>query len=110
MKKTNRTNELTKAVIKYLNAAGHFVWRQNNIGVWDAEKKIYRSGITKKGVADIIGVSRTGKALAIEIKTGKDKLSIEQIEFGEQWQKRGGYYIEIKELNEVTMRILQIIK
>jgi hypothetical protein len=70
-------NELTAQIITYLNATGFDVWRQNVIG-----KVRGRKVSAKKGLSDIGGYQlKTGIAVYIEIKVGKDKLSNEQREF-----------------------------
>lgn len=75
-------NALTKEAIHYYSAKGFECWRNNNTGVWDAKKCCYRANSAKKGVPDIIGYhKRIGQALWVEIKAGKDKLSIEQSQF-----------------------------
>jgi len=71
------TNELTAKIVEELNSNGFIVWRQNNVG-----KVAGRYLSAKKGVPDIIGYEKvTGRALYIEVKVGKDKLSAEQIKF-----------------------------
>jgi Holliday junction resolvase len=70
-------NELTSQIITYLNSTGFEVWRQNVVGIARGRKVA-----TKKGLPDIVGFQlKTGIAVYIEIKVGKDKLSNEQREF-----------------------------
>lgn len=76
------TNALTKAVIDLFTLKGYKVWRQNTAGIYDEKKGVYRSGSATKGISDVIGFHKqTGKFVAIEIKTGKDKLSSFQQNF-----------------------------
>jgi Holliday junction resolvase len=89
-------NKLTKQIIEYLTLQGHYVFRQNNIPT----KR--RSNTTHKGVADIMGCTKKGIALAVEVKIDKDKQSSYQIEFEKQYKKRGGIYIIAKTLEDVT--------
>lgn len=90
------TNDLTKAAIDFLTLKGCFVWRQNNLAV---KGRTFRG---KKGVPDIVGVMRNGSFIGVEIKTGKDVLSKEQMEFfREVAQDRGGYYIAIGTIDEL---------
>ncbi len=57
---------------------------------------------SSKGIADIIG-SWHGRALAIEVKTPKGKLSTEQDEFMTCWSQRGmGIAIVARCLEDVT--------
>ncbi|MHB8871645.1 MAG: VRR-NUC domain-containing protein [Candidatus Doudnabacteria bacterium] len=95
-------NDLTDAIVTYLNLQGHFVWRQNNGGVFDPTKKIFRKNPKqKKGVPDICGISKHGYGLYIEVKTGKDKLSEEQKEFAKSVAARGGIWIVARSIDNV---------
>ena len=93
-------NELTKAVLKYCALKGHYVFRVNNI-----PGTKYRANTLTKGVADILGCTKQGLALAIEIKIGKDRQSDYQKEFEEHYKKRGGIYIVATKLEDVTEKI-----
>lgn len=76
-----RTNQTTQAIIRYLNYNGFVVWRNNNGAVYDVKRKVFRKNQTSlKGVFDIIGFRQSdGKHIEIEVKTGKDKMSEEQL-------------------------------
>lgn len=94
-------NNLTEAIITYLNLNGHFVWRQNNSGIYDATKKIFRKNKKqKKGIADICGITKTGFGLYVEVKIA-DKLSNDQKLFRDEIIKRNGIYIEARSLDDV---------
>ena len=88
----NNTNNLTNAILRLLNLSGWKAWRNNTVGIWDANKGIYRRNKnTLKGVSDIIGFNRkTGQFIGIEIKTGKDSISPEQILFLKEVNESGG--------------------
>ena len=53
------------------------------------------------GVADLIGVFR-GKGVAIEVKTGKDKLSPAQEKFLNKWRQAGGIGVEARDIKTVA--------
>lgn len=89
------SSELTKQILKYLIAQGHYACRINNI-----PGTHYRAGNVTKGVADIMGVTKAGKALAVEVKT-TDKQSDAQKIFENHYLKRGGIYIVAKKLDDV---------
>lgn len=75
-------NDTTGRIVDFLNAQGFVVWRQNNTGIYDATKGVYRKNPNaKKGIADIIGFDRIGQFVAIEVKIGGDRLSNEQADF-----------------------------
>lgn len=100
------TNDLTKATIQYFRAKGFWCWRVNTMGVWDAEKGVYRKNNAMKGVSDIIGYSmRDGKAtfLAVEIKnkaTG-DRASVHQEAFLDGVRKAGGHVYVVRTMDDL---------
>ncbi len=86
------TNALTKAIITYIKLHPLCeAWRVNNTGVYDTHTQKFRKSNTRKGIADISAV-RNGQAWQIEIKKGKDRLSIDQIKFKADVEKAGGIY------------------
>lgn len=93
--KTVTANGLTQSVIRWLGFNGFVAWRNNNGAVYDKKKNIYRKNPAHKlGVPDVIGYrNRDGKFVAIEIKVGKDELSI--------WQKN--FILEAKKNNCIAM-------
>jgi hypothetical protein len=96
-------NQLTKQTIKMLSYCGFELWRQNNGGVYDAKFSGYRKGSSTPGISDILGYhKKTGKIIAIEIKAGKDKLSIEQERFLKGITKAGGYSHVVRTLDDIT--------
>lgn len=92
-------NLIQKEILDHLKKKGVFVWRQNNLPIWD--KKLnsgygaYRSHGGMKGVADILGImpDGSGRMLAIEVKGPKGKQSMEQVLFQKRLEKGGGVYI-----------------
>ena len=87
------TNDLTNKILAFLFSHGVFAWRNNTQGVLDSRSYTRRSA-TKTGVADIIAVlSPAGRILAIEIKTGSDKMTDVQVGFQANIEKMGGVYI-----------------
>jgi hypothetical protein len=92
-------NTITKQIKEYLEKTGCFIWRQNNVRVAG------RTFNGLKGVPDIIGSTRQGKFIGVEVKAGKDKMSEDQIKFKNEITKRGGIYIEARSLEDVTREI-----
>lgn len=107
-------NRLTSSIIQYLNGSGFSVWRNNVMGVFERKllskeikkkgfpknekelneyiSKSYRKTHERKGVSDIIGYQKkTGRFVAIEVKCGNDKLSIEQRFFLQEVNRNGGF-------------------
>lgn len=80
---------LTKAHIRAsaiteLTWRGHTVWIQNNLAVKG------RKFIGRRGVADIIGITKDGRWVVAEVKTLNDTLSPDQITFLNDIKKAGG--------------------
>ena len=92
----SKASELTKQILRYCAEAGHYTVRINNI-----PGTHFRANTLTKGVADILGCTKDGVALAIEIKT-TDKQSSAQIQFEYHYKSRGGIYIVAKTLEDVT--------
>lgn len=102
------SNKLTVFALKALSLNGCKVWRQNNGGVYDPVKKVFRRNSSTPGVSDIIGFHiRTGIFIAVEIKAGKDRLSREQELFLADVKKAGGFTMVIRTMDDITK--LQIL-
>lgn len=87
--KNNQTITLTKAQIresalKELAWRGFDCWINNNLAVRG------RKFIGRRGVADLIGVTKDGRWVACEVKTLNDRLSSDQILFLNDIKKAGG--------------------
>lgn len=100
--KTN-TNALTKEALRVFDMCGFECWRQNNAAVWDPTKRVFRANSSTPGISDIIGYHRkTGCILAVEIKTGADRLSAAQSLFLNGITKAGGHAYIVKCVEDLT--------
>ena len=81
------TNNTTQRIIDYLNREKTYeAWRNNNLAVKG------RTFIGKRGVPDIIGFRKYDAVwLAIEVKDGNDKLSLDQYKFLNTIHNSGGF-------------------
>lgn len=90
-------NGLTKCIVAYIGFIGGWATRVNSTGQMRDRgtevraKMVWMPGTTKRGTADIMGVLN-GKALSIEVKIGKDRLSKHQREVSQAVQTAGGLY------------------
>lgn len=85
--------EIQNSILEFLRFKKVFAWRQNNGGVYDERRKIYRrkSRFELKGVSDIVGVLNDGRFLAIEVKkSARAKVSKEQLAFIDAVNSLGG--------------------
>lgn len=98
----NRETALQREIMLALSDAGCTIWRSNT-GTAHAGRVIHRSGSTITladarmitfglcvGSADLIGITNTGRFIAIEVKTGKRGTTPEQDRFLFHIQLMGG--------------------
>lgn len=103
------TNKLTKDILRVVNMQPNCIaYRINNVGVWDEAKQVYRKGNTEKGIPDIFG-SFKGRMLAIEVKTGKDKMSGDQLARKFEIEKAGGIYIIARTIDGFLIEFEQLL-
>ena len=81
--------------------------KRNELSIEDLARGIFSYGL--KGSADILGILKDGRFLAIEIKTGKAKQSAVQKNFGAMIQKFGGVYMVCNSSKEALNKVKQII-
>ena len=104
-------NNLTKAIIKYIELMGYQAERINNTGRYiDTTKKVkniqgqtvqigsgqYIPGTGTNGTADISATIK-GKSIKIEVKYGKDRQSEAQKEYQATIERSGGVYYIAKD-------------
>lgn len=70
---------------------------KENVRLVKALKESYRKSNERIGASDILGFSKTGKFIAIEIKGKKDQPSIEQQSFLKEVADKGGIAILVAE-------------
>jgi hypothetical protein len=97
--------KLVDDCIVYLNGRTDVrAWRQTcgTFRALDGER-IVSVGMT--GIADIGGIlggTWKGRALAVECKTGRAKLSKNQEWFRQMFQRLGGLYVEARSVEDIT--------
>lgn len=90
--KEDSANGLTDCCVWWVRLHGGQADRINNGAVWDPRKHTFRKGGTRKGIADIIGIIK-GRYLAIEVKYGKDRQSVDQKLIQQEIETAGGVYM-----------------
>ena len=88
----NHESSVLRACLGYLRAKCHFVFRVNGGAFQTAQGGWVRCTDTP-GVADIVGVSKDGKALAVECKSSVGRQSMPQRAFEKAWKEKGGLYV-----------------
>lgn len=84
-------NELTRAIVAWLNSHGAFGARVNTTGTFDKRTGRYRCSGSTKGMADVTAIIG-GKHVSLEIKHGHDKPRAAQLQVQQQVQQAGGIY------------------
>jgi len=92
-----KESDLLYAIKQWLDLQKIFFWR-NNTGGFIRDGHFYRFG--KVGSSDIFCL-KDGKLYAIELKSGKGKLTTAQLEFLAQVEKNGGVAIVARKLEDV---------
>lgn len=77
--------EIRASAITELTWRGHTVWINNNLAVKG------RKFIGRRGVSDIIGISKDGRWVVAEVKTINDRLSDDQVQFLNDVKNAGGW-------------------
>lgn len=90
--KPETANGITVNIVRLLTMQGAFVTRINTTGIWDAAKNTFRTSQMRKGTPDIIACYK-GRFIGIEVKAGKDKQSIEQVQVQQEIERAKGVYL-----------------
>lgn len=98
----NKETAIQNRILIALSQAGCTCWRVETSGAWVgrtihregdqvtlANARMFTTGLCKGG-SDIIGITPTGKFLAIEVKTEKGRPTKEQLRFIEAVRNAGG--------------------
>lgn len=84
-------NGLTKAIIRFIELNGGFVTRLTSEGSWRPNLQRWIPSTQKKGLPDIYALFKS-QTIFIEVKIGKDRLSIHQEQIKDQVQYQGAKY------------------
>ena len=106
------TNSTTKAILQWLNYNGFRAYSVYNGAVYSAKRESYLRNPNKlKGIPDICGYRFSdGKALFVEIKTGKDRVSPEQLIFHTDAKKAECIVLVCKSTDDFMEQIKPYIK
>lgn len=97
---------IENSILRLLNLKQVFAWKVKTTGTYDPTLKRFRkpSPFYMKGVSDILGLYK-GRFIAIEVKTPKGKLTIEQKLFQERVRENGGIAIVARSVVDVEILI-----
>lgn len=100
-------SQIVNACLRWLWLHGCYVWR-NNSGAWKPEGADRYIHYGTPGSADIIGVTRCGRFIAVEAKTLKGKLSPLQEVFKERVEDHNGIFILARSIDDLELRKAEI--
>lgn len=108
--KAETANQITRNILRAVNMQpGCIAYRVNNTGIWDEAKGIFRKANTEKGLPDIIGCLK-GRSLWVEVKAGRDKMSIDQLHRKTEIERAGGLYCEARSTDGFLKWFIEILK
>ncbi len=99
-----KESQVQKLILDYLRLKGCLVFKVNNGGIYVKSRDCYMKS-PMKGIADIIGCTKSGKMIAIEVKVKYNKPSLEQLEFLAQVKQRKGIGILAYSLDDVIKEL-----
>ncbi|MFD1144549.1 VRR-NUC domain-containing protein [Larkinella insperata] len=83
-------NGLTRCIVDYLNLSGHFGTRLASTGTYRADLQKFVHSQQRAGLPDVFGVV-DGRAVFVEVKVGKDRLSDVQKQTIHQLEQAGAW-------------------
>ena len=93
--------ELMREIQMAISSMGHRVFR-NNIGVYKSERGDYiRYGVCNPGGSDLLGWTKDGRFLAIEVKGPKGRVTSQQTLFLDAVNRAGGVGIVARSVNDL---------
>lgn len=99
--------DVQRTILDWIARSPHFAFRVNTMGVpmlEGGQLKRFRPS-PNKGVADIIGLTGTGRFFAIEVKAPGKKASPEQITFLQEVADHGGIALVADNLEFVIEKL-----
>jgi hypothetical protein len=92
------------AILAYLRMRHILCWKNNTAGIYVRARNTYIPSHAP-GVSDILGVLPGGRALAIEVKAPKGKVSPHQQQFIDAVNQAGGLAFVARSVEEVQIQL-----
>lgn len=106
--KDTTANDLTKTIIfDMYHVREGVAYRINNGAVYDQKRQVYRKGVQRKGIPDIIGII-DGRFIGVEVKIGRDRQSADQKLIEKEINESGGVYFIAKSYDDYLDKISKI--
>jgi len=87
-------NDGISLILIELSRLGCMAWRQEAGLFYDNRGGAHRIGV--EGQADIIGVTKDGRAIAVEIKVGRDTLKPHQAAWAAAFSAHNGIHLVVR--------------
>lgn len=94
--------QIQNNICEYFASKGYFFWRENTVGVWDAQKRVHRkpSKWSMNGKPDIV-VFVNGVFWGLEVKKQSGRRRKSQIAFEQLCIEHGVNYRVVRSLDDV---------
>jgi hypothetical protein len=93
---------VVNACIRWLWLNHCYIWRQNT-GAFKVNDRFIRYGVP--GCADIIGLTQSGRFVAVECKSPEGRLTEQQAAFRDLVVAKNGIYILARSLSDLQARV-----
>ncbi len=101
--------QIENQILSWLKANQIMAWKIKSVGTYDPKLGGFRtpSPWYRKGVSDILGIFK-GRPLAIEVKSAKGRLSLEQKDFLAEFSANGGIAIMARSVDALAETLKEI--
>lgn len=101
-----KERDIQKQILDYLHLRGILAFKHRNVGIYkQSTGKYIPLPFGEKGISDILGCTKEGKFLAIEVKKEGGRPSEEQKIFLSRVSQSGGLGILAYSLDDVTKHL-----
>jgi hypothetical protein len=100
---------IQSAILALLRAYGIFCWKNNTAGIYVKARNTYIPSHAP-GVADILGVLKDGRFLAVEVKSEKGRVSPHQQQFINMINQNGGLAFVAHSVEEVQEQLHEYLR
>lgn len=109
MAKTQPEKILQKSILHFLQVKKFFVWENKTAATFNPNTG-WRRFDGLRGVSDLLGILPRGRFLAIEVKTGKGRLTQAQKEFITEINERGGLAFVARSIEDVERGLAEYLR
>lgn len=99
--------DIKKQILQYMRYSGILCWNNRNTGLYDTRRNKFIPAVMK-GISDIIGVMKGGRAIFVEVKTPTNKPTFAQTVFLEQVRNQGAIGIVTYGLEDFLEKLKEV--